>query len=155
MRFICISALLSLSSSLLPASLIAVLGGVYIGFLATFLTTLMLFWLCALDETRAQGTTTTTSDRRKKGCAKYARHGSKIAFLSSFWLYLVITYSYIRMNEKGDPSYEAVQEGDRYLAASVLGVLFMLVYIIWFLFYTFRALANIRQLPPPFLLYMP
>ncbi|GMH71188.1 hypothetical protein TrRE_jg11118 [Triparma retinervis] len=125
-----------------------VLGGIYIGLMALFITTLMLFWLCALDETRAQGSMSAAGSGRKKGCKK---HGGKVAFLFTFWLYLVITYSYIRMQEKGDVSYEAVQEGDRFVAASVLGSLFMIAYALWFLFYTFRALAVIRNLPPPFL----
>ncbi|GMI44155.1 hypothetical protein TrCOL_g5484 [Triparma columacea] len=125
-----------------------VLGGIYIGFMALFVTTLMLFWLCALDETRAQGSMSAANNRRKKGCKK---HAGKIAFLFAFWLYLVITYSYIRMRERGDVSYEAVQEGDRFVAASVIGSLFILAYALWFLFYTFRAVAVIRQLPPPFL----
>lgn len=128
-----------------------ILGGVYIGFLATFICTLMLFWLCALDETRAQASSVSRSGRRKKGCAKYAKHGGKVAFLFAFWLYIVITYSYIRFREKDDASYEAAQEGGRFVAATALGSLFMICYVLWFLFYTFRALSVIRQLPPPFL----
>eukprot|EP00518_Triparma_eleuthera_P011430 CAMPEP_0182471836 /NCGR_PEP_ID=MMETSP1319-20130603/21066_1 /TAXON_ID=172717 /ORGANISM="Bolidomonas pacifica, Strain RCC208" /LENGTH=426 /DNA_ID=CAMNT_0024672435 /DNA_START=192 /DNA_END=1469 /DNA_ORIENTATION=+ len=121
-----------------------VLGGIYIGMMSLFICALMLFWLCALDETRDTG----NLGRRDRGCKK---HAGKIGFVAVFWLYMVIAYSHIRMQEKDDPTYEAAQEGDRYLAATAVGALLIVIYLLWFLYYTVRGLAVLCSLPPPFL----
>ncbi len=120
------------------------LGGIYIGLLATFLTTLMLFWLCALDETRLQAV---NGPKR----SAFKKHWPKYVFAFVWWLFVVITYSTIRMNQIDDPSYEAAEEGDRYVAATVFTAIFMTVYIVWFLAYTFLAVRQLRSLPPAFL----
>jgi len=122
-----------------------VLGGIYIGFMATFICTLMLFWLCALDETRDEKN---LGRRDKGGCKK---HAFKTAFMVFFWIYLVTTYAHIRMQEKDDPTYEAAQEGDRFVFATALGGLLTVIYTLWFLFYTFKGLYVLCTLPPPFL----
>ena len=94
----------------------------------------MLFWLCALDETREAS----NLRQRDKGCKK---HTLKIVFCTIFWLYMVIAYAHIRMQERDDPTYEAAQEGDRYVAATAIGALLIVFYLIWFLYYTLKVRA--------------
>ncbi|GMH47036.1 hypothetical protein TrLO_g4258 [Triparma laevis f. longispina] len=122
-----------------------ILGGVYIGMMAIFICTLMLFWLCALDETRDEKN---LGRRDKNGCKK---HLAKILFMGVFWVYLVATYAHIRMQEKDDPTYEAAQEGDRFVAATAFGGLLTVIYTLWFLYYTFKGMWVLCTLPPPFL----
>jgi len=79
------------------------------------------------------------------------KHGLKVGFVVCFWIYIVTTYCWVRLQQKNDPSYEAAEEGDKYVGATVVLALFLVVYMLWFMFYVCKSLAVIRQLPPPFL----
>jgi hypothetical protein len=106
----------------------------------------MLFWLCALDETRKSG-----SMSRGGKTSAVRKHGPKVAFMVAFWIYLVVTYTWVRLQQHDDPSYEAAEEGDKYVGATVCLALFMVVYMLWFMVYVCLSLAAIKNLPPPFL----
>jgi hypothetical protein len=63
---------------------------------------------------------------------------------------MAITYIFVRQQSDADPSYQAGTEDIRYAPGAFVTILFMVVYISWFMYYTCKAAKALSELPPAF-----
>lgn len=120
-----------------------ILGILAIVFKQGFLSLMMGFWLCILDETSSPPDDSVAKSLR-------SRHFKKYVFCISLWLFMAITYIFVRQQSDADPSYQAATEDSRYVAGALVTIIFLVTYIAWFMFYTCKAAKAISELPTAF-----
>jgi len=124
------------------------LSGVYISWMGAFLCLLMLFWLCALDETCQP-----TSPNTEKFCgsASCGRHCSKIAFMFIYWVFFTSLFISVRFFQDENPSWAEARSDRKFTGIVICSASLVSIYLLWFIWYLCKALKEIRRMPPPFL----
>jgi hypothetical protein len=81
----------------------------YIFFTSTFIGTVLIFWLCVLDEMRStdSGGVGSGDSGRRRPVVFYT---PKLVLVSLIWTMLMTTYAYVRMERLGDPTYEGLND---------------------------------------------
>jgi hypothetical protein len=71
---------------------------------------------------------------------------AKITFCTAFWLLLTITYTFVRLRQSGDPSYDALDDTAHYKMFSYALIVFTAVFCGWFSFYAMSACGNVKKM---------
>lgn len=82
----------------------------YIILTCSFLAVLLTFWLSLLDEVRLSPPSSSVraaTERRKR---IYWLYGPKLVIVGCIWSILVSTFVFIRLERKGDPTYEGLDD---------------------------------------------
>jgi len=125
-----------------------ILSAIYIGWMGAFLCLLMLFWLCALDETAS---VTNAGGKKLCGSALCQRHVAKFSFMFVYWFWFTTLFIYVRFQQDINPAWSEARSDPRFMPSVAFSAILVTVYDIWFLLYTCKALREIRRMPPPFL----
>lgn len=81
----------------------------YIFFTSTFISMMLMFWLCVLDEmrsTEAGGVGSMDSGRRRA----VMFYTPKLVLVGLIFSMLMATYAYVRSERLGDPTYEGLDD---------------------------------------------
>jgi hypothetical protein len=73
-----------------------------------FLANLLLFWLCTLDEMRNTESVVVSIETGKRQSIQF--YLPKAILLGIIWGMLVATFSYVRTQRDGDPTYEGLDD---------------------------------------------
>lgn len=129
----------------------------YIFLTCTFIAVLLIFWLSVLDEMRTSALmadTTSSSSLLPYSFGRDERnmlwfYGPKLMLVCSIWGILISTFVYIRMDRKGDPTYEGL---DDWVLRNVEVALVVLLaaYIFWLFMLLVLTYSKIVELSSPF-----
>jgi len=117
------------------------LSALYAIFMATFTSTILLYWLCIVEDIR---TAAEIPPRMTKG--QISRYfWPKFTLCLAIWLTLVGAYFCAKKTQMVDPAFDAHNSGQNeefYIATAV----FMAIYVIWIMYLIIMCFRHVKQM---------
>lgn len=119
----------------------------YTIFLVSFITAVLLFWLCIIDviRTTAEGRESTSKTR---GMCFYI---PKIILTLGLWFAMISVYLWTRLQQRQDPAYSTPDDFTHFTFFKVVCIVLVALYCLWLLYLIVRAIGEIKRLPSQFM----
>jgi len=116
------------------------LAVLYVFFMATFISSILLFWLVMLDEIRIDAARDSNPPRLPKWFLP------KVVLCFAIWVILLGAYISVKRHQMIDPSYDATGKKARPYYGALAA--FMIFYILWILYLAISCLHHVRKMIP-------
>jgi len=116
----------------------------YVFFMATFLATILLFWLCIIDDVRYDSHGNSHEAEERKIPRWFI---PKLLLCFAIWIVLMGAFLTAKRRQHIDPAYDPSQTRDSY-PYYISTAVFMVIYILWILYLLVSCFHHVKSMIP-------